>query len=116
MPVISRHRLPEPYRSLLCGLWLTPPALMFLTLIKLNGLTWAVFHPLTLLAGVLMALPAWYVWQQGVDVMPDALHIRITGWRRRTFDQLDTWTLAPNPPDEPILLVWDRQRRPQPVF
>jgi hypothetical protein len=110
MPVHSRHRLPEPFRSVLCGLWLTPATLMLLTLVHMHGLSWAVFHPFTLLAALVMALPAWYVWNEGVDVTETALRVRMTGWRVRTFEQLDTWHLDRRR-DDAILTVWDRQNR-----
>jgi hypothetical protein len=108
MPIQSRHRLPEPYRSLIVGLWLTPPTLMLLTLFHLHGLSWAVFHPMTLITGLLMGLPAWYVWNEGVDVTEKSMRIRISGWRVRTFDQLDTWHLDRRT-DDVILTVWDCQ-------
>jgi hypothetical protein len=109
MSVHSRHRLPEPFRSLLVGLWLTPATLMLLTLIHLNGLSWAVFHPITLLALLAMSFPAWYVWNEGIDVTEKTLRIRITGWRVRSFDQLDTWHLDRRRDDSAILTVWDHQ-------
>ncbi|MEO0565868.1 MAG: hypothetical protein AAF125_27410 [Chloroflexota bacterium] len=109
--ITSRHRLPEPYRSLLCALWLTPTTLLALTLIRFGGLSWALLHPLTLGALALMTLPAWYVWREGVDVTDKALHIRITGWHHRHFDQLTHWHLDRRNPDAPILKVWDEHGR-----
>jgi len=95
--VISRHRLPEPYRSLLCGLWLTPQTLLLLTIItRAEGSLWGLLHPLTVLALLLTALPALYVWNEGVDVTERALRIRIGGFRVRDLKRLATimWTGA----------------------
>lgn len=105
--ITSRHRLPDPYRTVLCALWLTPVTLLMLTIIRFNGFSWGLLHPITIGAVGLMCLPAWLVWREGVDVTEKALYIRISGWRQRSFDELDTWTLDNRNPNDPILTVWD---------
>ena len=94
MTVISRHRLPEPFRSILAFLWILPICLLSVTLIVQNGFSLNLFHPLMLLTVTAMALPAIYVWNEGVDVTRTGLNIRVQGWRSRTYDQLVCWTLS----------------------
>ena len=52
--VISRHRLPRPYRISLTVLWLTPIVLFLLTLVFSHGLTPALFDPRLLIPFLLI--------------------------------------------------------------
>lgn len=86
--VVSRHRLPEPYRSVLVGLWLLPPCLMFAVLLIFGSAQFALLHPLTLLFLCLMSLPALYVWREGIDVTAVGVRVRMGGWHYRPFARL----------------------------
>jgi hypothetical protein len=71
--VISRHRLPQPYRAALAALWLLPSLMLLATLALLHGgRALAVLLPL-----VVLALPALYIWREGVDVLPTGIVRRI---------------------------------------
>lgn len=89
--VISRHRLPHPYRVGLAGLWLLPGGLLLLALLLGNGLSPALADPRLLLLFCLMAIPALYFWREGVDILPDGLVTRIHWPRFYTYDTLDNW-------------------------
>ena len=73
-PVLSRHRLPRTYRLSLTGLWLAPTALFLITFI-IAGLERAGFDLSLLLPLVMMAVPALYVWHEGIDVLPGGLRL-----------------------------------------
>lgn len=108
MRVISRHRLPRPYRQVMVGLWCAPALLLFVALLIAHGPR--LLHPGVLVPLLLMALPAWYVWQEGVDVTEAGLRIRVGGWRYRDFSQLSTWVLDQRR-GRRVLVVWDHHQR-----
>jgi hypothetical protein len=89
--ILSRHRLPQPYRTTIVVLWMLPSFILFGALLVGNGFTLALLHPVLLLPLVAMGAPALYVWHEGIDVMENGLQIRIRGWRRLPYDQLDTY-------------------------
>lgn len=104
--ILSRHRLPHPYRGALVALWVLPAGLLYLTLIAAHGLRAALVHPVLLLTLTGMALPALYVWQEGVDVTEQGLVIRSGGWRRRQYHELDSWYVDTRR-NHRIFTVWD---------
>ncbi len=110
MSVLSRHRLPQPYRGLLIASWLLPLALLWLALLLGRGPTPSLFDPRLLLLLGLMTLPAVYIWQEGVDVRPDGLFIRQHVPRFRPFHELDTYYVDSRP-NRRLLTVWDQQQR-----
>ncbi|MBI5669622.1 MAG: hypothetical protein HZC41_16590 [Chloroflexi bacterium] len=89
--VISRHRLPHPYRLGLTGLWLLPIGVLLLALLLGNGLSPALLDPRLLLAFGLMAIPALYIWHEGIDILPHGLVTRIHWPRYHAYDTLDNW-------------------------
>jgi len=108
--VLSRHRLPQPYRLLLVCFWLLPIGLLYLSLLAAHGPTFSLLHPVLLLALVGMGMPALYVWHEGVDVTEQGLIIRCGGWRHRTYAQLDAWYVDTRPPHR-IFVLWDVNNR-----
>ena len=109
-PVLSRHRLPKTYRYLLAALWVTPALILLGSLMIARGISLHLVDPRLLLPLVVMALPALYIWREGVDVLPEGLHIRLHGWRYRSFEELDHWYLD-NRPQRRLLTIWDQQGR-----
>lgn len=108
--VCSRHRLPHPYRIVLVCLWLAPISLLLFAMLVANGLRLAMVHPLFILVLMMMGFPAFYVWNEGIDITDAGIRIRMQGWRYRHFEQLDTWQLDTRR-DERILKVWDINRQ-----
>lgn len=116
--VISRHRLPAPYRALLTALWLTPIALLAGTLVIARGLSPALLDLRLAITFGLMALPALYVWREGVDVLRDGLRVRVACTRRYAYDHLGGWQLADRPARkvgaqgliecDRVLTIWDQ--------
>lgn len=88
-PVISRHRLPTPYRVGLSAGWLVPIAIMLLLAIARGGLA-ALREPGWITCG-LLALPALYVWREGVDVLAGGVRVQSHGVRRYPYDELVGW-------------------------
>ncbi len=106
-PPVSRHRLLPRYRiSLVIG-WVTPVALLLLTVILSRGLSFHVIDPRFWLPLLIMLLPALYVWREGVDVLPEGLFIRFHWPRYRAFADLDSWHLD-SPPEGRLLTIWDQ--------
>lgn len=99
--VVSRHRLPPPYRGALAALWLLPPLLLLFTLALVYGERAFV----ALLPLALMALPALYIWREGVDVLPTGIIRRIhLPTRRYSYAALARfWYDEANG----VLRVWD---------
>lgn len=108
-PVISRHRLPTPFRAVLAGMWLVPPVLLMLTTVVGVGVTPSLLDPRFLLPAALMALPALYIWQEGVDVLACGIVSRIFFPRFYAYDRLDIWQYDARD-DCRTLTVWDANR------
>ena len=106
--VISRHRLPKAYRYLLVALWVTPALILLVSLMVARGINLHLIDPRLLLPLIVMALPALYIWHEGVDVLPEGLRIRLHGWRYCSFDELDNWYLDTRP-QRRLLTIWDQQ-------
>jgi len=106
--VLSRHRLPRPYRIGLMTLWLTPIGLFLMTLLFSHGLTPALFDPRLLIPLLLMVIPALYVWREGVDVLPDGLRVNQHIPRYHAYAELDNWHYDSRP-DKRVLMVWDSE-------
>jgi hypothetical protein len=109
-PVVSRHRLPAPYRVLLAGLWLCPVGLVLAAIIIARGFTLALFDPRFVLALLLLAFPALYVWQQGVDVTRRGIITRMRWPRHYRYQQLTGWEVEQRRQGR-ILIIQDRQKR-----
>lgn len=109
-PVLSRHRLPRGYRVGLTVLWLTPLSLLTLTMIWRLGLTAALLDPRFLLPALITTLPALYVWQEGIDVLPSGIVRRVHVPRYFSNEVLETWYFDARP-DRRLLTVWDAQHQ-----
>jgi hypothetical protein len=115
---ISRHRLPAPYRAVLTALWLTPIALLAGTLVFARGFSPALLDFRLAITFGLMALPALYVWREGIDVLHDGLRVRVAVTRRYPYDGLGGWQLADRPARvveagghierDRVLTIWDQ--------
>lgn len=104
--IISRHRLPTPYRIAIPLLWLAPIGVFLVVFFARTGLTPAALDPRLLLPLLLMALPALYIWQEGVDVLKDGIVRRVHVPRYYPYTVLDDWQHSRD-----VLVVWDRRRR-----
>ncbi|MCC6615422.1 MAG: hypothetical protein IT320_18255 [Anaerolineae bacterium] len=101
--ILSRHRLPQPYRALLTVFWLTPAVLLTLTLIVAHGR--GAVDARLFAAVVLMLLPAFYIWREGVDATPSSLIRRIHVPQRYRYVVLTRWEYVEN---TGVLRVWDK--------
>lgn len=108
--VLSRHRLTPRYRYALAVLWVLPACILLVSLLIAHGVSLHLADPRLLLPLVVMALPALYIWREGVDVLADGLHIRVHGWRYRPFEELDNWYLDSRP-NRRLLTIWDQDGR-----
>lgn len=104
--VLSRHRLPSGYRISLTLLWLLPIALLLLALLRAHGPSPALLDLRLLLPLLLMALPALYVWREGVDLLTDGLIVRAHWPRRYSYAELDAWRYDARA-GRRVLTVWD---------
>lgn len=109
--ILSRHRLPAPFRGLLVGLWLAPLVLMGGSLMVVHGVSAVISAPPLWLALIVMGLPAVYVWHEGIDVTEAGIQVRMQGWRYRDYQALAAWALVQER-DERILTVWDVHHEP----
>jgi hypothetical protein len=108
-PIISHHRLPAPYRWLLIALWLAPVGLLLAAIIAGSGMSLALFDPRFLLIIGLMAIPAFHVWQQGVDVLHGGLIIRIYWPRYYAYEELHRWQLDEHVQGR-VLTIWHKRQ------
>ena len=101
--IISRHRLPQPYRGALVMLWLLPSLILLITLLLLHGeRALAALLPL-----IILSLPALYIWREGVDVLSTGIIRRIhLPTRHYSYARLTRCTY-----DEAngVLRVWDER-------
>jgi len=109
-PVLSRHRLPRRYRAALIILWSLPLGLLLLALIISRGPSLALLDPRLLLPALLMLLPAWYVWQEGVDVLPRGIVARVHRPRFYDYTHLCGWRYDARP-ERRVLTIWDCEHR-----
>jgi hypothetical protein len=107
-PVLSRHRLPRAYRVSLAALWLTPMVIFVLVSIFQWGFTLSLFDPRFIVPLALMAVPALYVWHEGVDVLPSGIVRRIHLPRYYPYTALETWYFDPRA-DRHTLTIWDAE-------
>lgn len=105
--IISRHRLPHPYRLGLTVLWLTPIVLLLLAVLLGGGFSPALVDPRLWLPLALMAVPALYVWREGVDVLPHGLVARVFWPRYHAYTTLDNWYYDGRA-DRRVLTIWAR--------
>lgn len=89
--ILSRHRLPNRYRYSIAALWLAPIVLLSLAILAGKGLNPALFDPRFVVPVALLALPARYIWQEGVDVLPDGIRTRVHIPRYHDYAVLESW-------------------------
>lgn len=104
--VISRHRLPPRYRLGLAALWLVPPLLLVATPLVVRGFDRTLLDPRLWLPLLVMALPALYIWQEGVDVRADGIVARFFWPRFYAYPHLDTWVYDSHPRRR-VITVWN---------
>ena len=109
-PVLSRHRLPRFYRVSLAALWLTPIIIFVLVSIFQWGFTSALFDPRFVVPLLLMAIPAVYIWHEGVDVLPSGIIRRVHLPRYYPYSTLETWYFDRRE-DRRVLTIWDADNR-----
>lgn len=105
--VLSRHRLPQPYRAALIICWLLPAPLLLLAIVAGRGMTPALFDPRFLILVGLMSLPACYVWQEGVDVLPSGIIARLHWPRYHAYQTLAGWDERHDRACR-ILIIWGK--------
>lgn len=108
--VLSRHRLPAKYRFSLMVFWLTPILMLLLAIVAGKGLTSALLDLRLIAALAVMTLPALYIWQEGVDVLPDGIRTRVHIPRTYTYEHLERWQYDSGA-DQRVITVWDRDDR-----
>ena len=109
-PILSRHRLRQPYRAVIVGLWILPVPLLLLAILIGNGVSLVLLDPRLWLPLAVMLLPAFYVWQEGVDAHPEGITARVFVPSYHAYDDLTHWHMDDRPEGH-ILTVWDRDRR-----
>lgn len=107
-PILSRHRLPTPYRQALAGLWAAPVGILLTVMLARGGLeaVMADLRPALLLA--VMLLPTFYIWNEGVDVRRRGMQVRIHVPRYYAFTALAAWSYDTRP-GRRVLTVWDKR-------
>lgn len=108
--VLSRHRLPRPYRQLLVGFWIAPGGLLLLALWLGTGNIPAILDLRLWIPLVFGLLPALYIWQEGIDVLPDGLRCRVHLPRFYAYNTLDTYYYDRRS-GRRLLTIWDAQGR-----
>ena len=106
--VLSRHRLPNKYRYSIAALWLAPILLLTLSMIAGKGFTPALLDLRYLLPLVLLALPAIYILQEGVDVLRGGIRARVHIPRYYDYAALAAWRCEQRQQDF-ILTIWDKR-------
>jgi hypothetical protein len=109
-PVLSRHRLPRVYRYSIVALWLAPIFVLFLTIIIGRGISSTVLDLRLIIPLTMMALPALYIWQEGVDVLPCGIRARVHVPCFYSYTALDTYSYDRRA-DRHVLTVWDVNSR-----
>ncbi len=106
--ILSRHRLPQPYRTLLVGGWLALPLILVVGIILGAGPSLSVFDPRFLILLALMFLPAYYVWQEGVDVYENGLSARVYVPKHYHYTSLSHWQIKmAHHVNARILTIWN---------
>ena len=106
--ILSRHRLPRPYRVGLTVMWLTPIGIFTLSLLLRHGVALVDVRLFALFA--LMALPAVYVWREGIDVLSHGIIRRVHIPQYFPYQTLDNWYFDPRTTHR-TLTVWDARNR-----
>ncbi|MFQ3567736.1 MAG: hypothetical protein SNJ59_12135 [Aggregatilineales bacterium] len=107
-PILSRHRLPTPYRQALASLWAAPVGMLLVLMLARGGAEAVTtdLRPMLLLA--IMLVPAFYIWNEGVDVRRRGMQVRIHVPRYYAFTALAAWSYDARPGFR-VLTVWNRR-------
>ncbi len=106
--VIRRHRLPPPYRVGLTVLWIVPLLLFVAVIVLKRGVNPALLDPRFLIPALLMIAPAFYFWQEGVDVRHEGIVRRIHVPAYHRFDAMQRWHYDSRA-DRRVLTIWNAQ-------
>ncbi len=106
--VLSRHRLPAPYRLLLALLWGAPAGIVLGALLLARGWSPALLDLRLLLPLALLVIPVRYVWREGIDVLPAGIFARVHLPRYYPYAVLRSWALRHHP-EGAVLTVWDTE-------
>jgi hypothetical protein len=109
-PVLSRHRLPNLYRYSIITFWVAPIFVFALTIMVGRGFTTSLFDMRFLVPAAMMALPAFYIWQEGVDVLPNGIRARVHIPHYYDYSVLGTWYYDSRV-QRRVLTVWDEESR-----
>jgi len=100
--IVSHHRLIQPYRALLVGLWLLPPGLLLvLAVVRITPL----LNPRLWLMLAAMGLPTLHIWQQGIDVCEKGLTLRIYLPTTIPFHDLQSWQVQHTPAGRVLIMI-----------
>lgn len=109
-PVLSRHRLPGFYRYSIMALWLMPIFLLIMMILLGKGITPGTLDLRLIPPLMVMALPAVYIWQEGVDVLPCGIRARVHIPRYYTYTTLSIYSYDART-DRHVLTIWDINSR-----
>ena len=107
-PVLSRHRLPHPYRVGLTVLWIVPLLIFMIAMMIGRGVDLALLDPRFILPALLMIAPALYFWHEGIDVLRDGIYRRIHVPGFYSFSEMARWHYDRRE-DRHVLTIWDGQ-------
>jgi hypothetical protein len=102
--VLSRHRLPKPYRALLPALVLTPIPIFVLAILFGRGFHPDLLDPRFWLPLSIALLPAVYWWREGVDVRVNGIVRRIQIPRFYPYADLASYYYAA---DKGLFIIYD---------
>jgi hypothetical protein len=105
--VLSRHRLPNRYRYSIAALWLAPIALFLLAILAGKGLDPALLDPRLVVPVALLTVPALYIWQEGVDVLPGGIRTRVHIPHYHDYAAIEAWRYEKTS-GRKILTIWGR--------
>ncbi len=106
--VIRRHRLPPLYRVGLTVMWVVPLLLFVAAIVLKRGINPALLDPRFLIPALLMIAPAFYFWQEGVDVLREGIVRRIHVPAYHRFDAMQRWYYDSRA-DRHVLTIWNAQ-------
>lgn len=105
--VISRHRLPMPYRAGLVALWVLPLMIFIAAIVSQRGIDAALFDPRFVVPALVMLSPALYFWREGIDVLHGGIRRYIHTPRTVRFEEMARWHYDRREGVR-VLTIWDR--------
>ena len=104
--VITRHRLPHPYRIGLTVMWNVPLLIFITAIVAERGFDPSLFDPRFLIPALLMILPSVYFWREGIDVLSNGIYRRTHVPQYYAFSQMARWQYDARA-DRDVLTIWD---------